>query len=266
MNEHSWRELVGEERSVGFDQVAIGVASPDTMRSWSKGEVKNPETINYRTFKPEKGGLFCERIFGPTRDWECSCGKYKRIKHKGVICDRCGVEVTLARVRRERMGHIELAVPVSHIWFYKCMPSRLGLMLDMSARQLERVIYYEDYIVIDPGKTPLTKTQLLNEIEYREAQEQYGEDFVAGMGAEAVKKLLAEINLNKLNKELEEAMGNTQEQTDPQEAREAFEARARALPPRMPGRIGWCSMSSRSFRRICARSFRWKAAALRPRI
>src|SRR5438309_296699 len=164
MNEHSWRELVGEERAVGFDQVAIGVASSDTMRSWSKGEVKNPETINYRTFKPEKGGLFCERIFGPTRDWECSCGKYKRIKHKGVICDRCGVEVTLARVRRERMGHIELAVPVSHIWFYKCMPSRLGLMLDMSARQLERVIYYEDYIVVDPGQTPLQKTQLLNDL------------------------------------------------------------------------------------------------------
>src|ERR1041385_957699 len=209
MNEHSWRELVGEERPVGFDQVAIGVASSDTMRSWSKGEVKNPETINYRTFKPEKGGLFCERIFGPTRDWECSCGKYKRIKHKGVICDRCGVEVTLARVRRERMGHIELAVPVSHIWFYKCMPSRIGLMLDMSARQLERVIYYEDYIVIDPGKTPLQKAQLLNEVEYREAQEQYGEDFVAGMGAEAIKKLLAEIELNKLNKELEKAMGAT---------------------------------------------------------
>jgi DNA-directed RNA polymerase subunit beta' len=209
MNEHSWRELVGEERAVGFDQVAIGVASSDTMRSWSKGEVKNPETINYRTFKPEKGGLFCERIFGPTRDWECSCGKYKRIKHKGVICDRCGVEVTLARVRRERMGHIELAVPVSHIWFYKCMPSRLGLMLDMSARQLERVIYYEDYIVVDPGQTPLQKTQLLNEVEFREAQEQYGEGFNAGMGAEAVKKLLGEIDLHKLNKELEQAMGNT---------------------------------------------------------
>src|SRR5712671_4281126 len=209
MNEHSWRELVGEERPVDFDQVASGIASSDTMRSWSNGKVKNPETINYRTFKPEKGGLFCERIFGPTRDWECSCGKYKRIKHKGVICDRCGVEVTLARVRRERMGHIELAVPVSHIWFYKCMPSRIGLMLDMSARQLERVIYYEDYIVIDPGKTPLQKTQLLNEVEYREAQEQYGEDFVAGMGAEAIKKLLSEIDLNKLNKELEKAMGAT---------------------------------------------------------
>ena len=132
MNETNLREIFGEERSVGFDQVAISVASPDAIRSWSKGEVKNPETINYRTFKPEKGGLFCERIFGPTRDWECSCGKYKRIKHKGVICDRCGVEVTLSRVRRERMGHIELAVPVSHIWFYKCMPSRIGLMLDMN--------------------------------------------------------------------------------------------------------------------------------------
>src|SRR3954454_14424679 len=207
--EPTFRELVGEERAVGFDQVGITVASPESIRSWSHGEIKNPETINYRTFKPEKGGLFCERIFGPTRDWECSCGKYKRIKHKGVICDRCGVEVTLARVRRERMGHIELAVPVSHIWFYKCMPSRIGLMLDMSARQLERVIYYEDYIVIDPGKTPLQKTQLLNEVEYREAQEQYGEDFTAGMGAEAVKKLLAEIDLNKLNKELEKAMGAT---------------------------------------------------------
>src|SRR4030081_2084457 len=203
------RELLGLEKVNQVEYVAISVSSPDAIRSWSKGEVKNPETINYRTFKPEKGGLFCERIFGPVKDWECSCGKYKRIKHRGVVCDRCGVEVPLARVRRERMGHIELAVPVSHIWFYKCMPSRLGLMLDMSARQLERVIYYEDYIVIDPGKTPLQKTQLLNEVEYREAQEQYGDDFVAGMGAEAIKKLLAEIDLNKLNKELEKAMGAT---------------------------------------------------------
>src|SRR6187401_2271762 len=209
MSEPTFRELIGEERAVGFDQVGISMASPESIRSWSHGEVKNPETINYRTFKPEKGGLFCERIFGPTRDWECSCGKYKRIKHKGVICDRCGVEVTLARVRRERMGHIELAVPLSHIWFYKCMPSRLGLKLDMSARQLERVIYYEDYIVIDPGNTPLTKTQLLTEVEYREAQDQYGEEFRAGAGAEAVKELLSEIYLAKLNKELEEAMANT---------------------------------------------------------
>jgi len=209
MAELSFRELTGEERSVGFDQVGITVASPDSIRSWSKGEVKNPETINYRTFKPEKGGLFCERIFGPTRDWECSCGKYKRIKHKGVICDRCGVEVTLSRVRRERMGHIELAVPVSHIWFYKCMPSRIGLMLDMTGRQLERVIYYEDYIVIDPGQTPLQRCQLLTETEYREAVEQYGESFVAGMGAEAIKNLLAQTELAKLQKELEEAMLTT---------------------------------------------------------
>src|ERR1700677_2141452 len=209
MAEPNIREIFGEERGVGFEQVGIPVASPDAIRSWSKGEVKNPETINYRTFKPEKGGLFCERIFGPTRDWECSCGKYKRIKHKGVICDRCGVEVTLSRVRRERMGHIELAVPVSHIWFYKCMPSRIGLMLDMTSRHLERVIYYEDYIVIDPGNTPLTRCQLLTETEYREAQEQYGESFTAGMGAEAIKLLLAGIDLAKLNTELEEQMETT---------------------------------------------------------
>ena len=200
---------MGEERTVGFDQVGITVAAPENIRSWSSGEVKNPETINYRTFKPEKGGLFCERIFGPTRDWECTCGKYKRIKHKGVICDRCGVEITLSRVRRERMGHIELAVPVTHIWFYKCMPSRIGLMLDMSGRQLERVIYYEDYLVIDPGQTPLTKCQLLTEVEYREAVEQYGETFTAGMGADAIRKLLANVDLAENQKELEEAMGNT---------------------------------------------------------
>ena len=193
-----------------FNSVTITVASADSIRSWSKGEIKNPETINYRTFKPEKGGLFCERIFGPTRDWECSCGKYKRIKHKGVICDRCGVEVTLSRVRRERMGHIELAVPVTHIWFYKCMPSRIGLMLDMSGRQLERVIYYEDYLVIDPGSTPLTQGQLLTETEYREALEQYGEDsFKAGVGGEAVRDLLALTDLAKLQVELEEQMGAT---------------------------------------------------------
>jgi len=208
--EPTFRELVGEERAVGFDQVGITVASPESIRSWSHGEVKNPETINYRTFKPEKGGLFCERIFGPTRDWECSCGKYKRIKHKGVICDRCGVEVTLARVRRERMGHIELAVPVTHIWFYKCMPSRIGLMLDMSSRQLERVIYYEDYLVTDPGQTPLTKGQLLTEAEYREALDQYGEgNFTAGMGAEAIRALLSLCDLAEQQKELDEQMGNT---------------------------------------------------------
>ncbi len=209
--ESSIGEIFGsEQRQTTFDQVAITVASPENIRSWSKGEVKNPETINYRTFKPEKGGLFCERIFGPTKDWECACGKYKRIKHKGVICDRCGVEVTLSRVRRERMGHIELAVPVSHIWFYKCMPSRIGLMLDMSARHLERVIYYEDYIVTDPGSTPLDHGQLLTELENREAEEQYGDNsFKAGMGAEAVKDLLSQIDLKALVVELEEAMTKT---------------------------------------------------------
>src|SRR4051794_7190966 len=194
----SARELLGLDKVNQVEYVAIQVASPDAIRSWSKGEVKNPETINYRTFKPEKGGLFCERIFGPVKDWECSCGKYKRIKHRGVVCDRCGVEVTLARVRRERMGHIELAVPVCHIWFFKCMPSRIGVVLDMTARNLERVIYYEDYMVIDPGSTPLKQHQLLSEHEYREARETYGADaFVAKMGAEAVREGLAKVDLQK---------------------------------------------------------------------
>jgi DNA-directed RNA polymerase subunit beta' len=206
----SARELLGLDKVNQVDYVAITVASPDAIRSWSKGEVKNPETINYRTFKPEKGGLFCERIFGPVKDWECSCGKYKRIKHRGVVCDRCGVEVTLARVRRERMGHIELAVPVCHIWFFKCMPSRIGLVLDMTARNLERVIYYEDYMVIDPGNTPLKQNQLLSEHECREARETYGaEAFVAKMGAEAVREALAKVDLAKSVDQLQEAMTDT---------------------------------------------------------
>ena len=206
----SARELLGLDKVNQVEYVAIGVASPDAIRSWSKGEVKNPETINYRTFKPEKGGLFCERIFGPVKDWECSCGKYKRIKHRGVVCDRCGVEVTLARVRRERMGHIELAVPVSHIWFFKCMPSRLGLVLDVTARNLERVIYYEDYMVIDAGSTPLKQNQLLSEHEYREARETYGpEAFVAKMGAEAVREALARVDLGKQVTHLQAAMTET---------------------------------------------------------
>jgi DNA-directed RNA polymerase subunit beta' len=204
------RELLGLERVNQVDYVGITLASPEAIRSWSKGEVKNPETINYRTFKPEKGGLFCERIFGPVKDWECSCGKYKRIKHRGVVCDRCGVEVTLSRVRRERMGHIELAVPVCHIWFFKCMPSRIGLALDMTARHLERVIYYEDYLVIDPGTTPLKQNQLLTEQEYREAQETYGaEAFVAKMGAEAVREALCRVDLAKQAAELTVAMTET---------------------------------------------------------
>ena len=206
----SARELLGLEKVNQVEYVAISVASPEAIRSWSKGEVKNPETINYRTFKPEKGGLFCERIFGPVKDWECSCGKYKRIKHRGVVCDRCGVEVTLARVRRERMGHIELAVPVSHIWFFKCMPARIGLVLDMTARNLERVIYYEDYMVIDPGSTPLKQNQLLSEHEYREARETYGaEAFVAKMGAEAVREAMMRVDLAKQIEALQIGMTET---------------------------------------------------------
>ncbi len=200
---------VGLSEYDSFESVGITLASPETIRSWSHGEVKNPETINYRTYKPERGGLFCERIFGPTRDWECSCGKYKRIKHKGVICDRCGVEVTVSRVRRERLGHIELAVPVSHIWFFKCTPSRIGLVLDMTATNLERVLYYEDYVVTDPGETPLQLKQLLNEMEYREAQEKYGETFTAKMGAEGIRDLLAGVKLEDLMVELEEQMQKT---------------------------------------------------------
>ena len=209
--ETNLREIFGvEEKPEQFDQIAITVAAPDTIRNWSKGEVKNPETINYRTFKPEKGGLFCERIFGPTRDWECACGKYKRIKHKGVVCDRCGVEVTLSRVRRERMGHIELAVPVSHIWFYKCMPSRIGLMLDITARQLERIIYYEDFVVTDVGTTNLTLGQLLTETELREAEDAYGESaFRARMGAEAIQDLLSQIDLPTLIVDLQEQLAAT---------------------------------------------------------
>ena len=204
------RELLGLEKVNQVDYIGITLASPDAIRSWSKGEVKNPETINYRTFKPEKGGLFCERIFGPVKDWECSCGKYKRIKHRGIVCDRCGVEVTMARVRRERMGHIELAVPTCHIWFFKCMPSRIGLALDMTARHLERVIYYEDYLVIDPGNTPLKPHQLLSELECREARETYGaEAFVAKMGAEAVREAMERVDLVKGAEELERAMTET---------------------------------------------------------
>jgi len=186
-----------------FESIRIGLASPEKIRSWSSGEVKKPETINYRTLKPERDGLFCERIFGPTKDWECHCGKYKRVRYKGVICDRCGVEVTKSKVRRERMGHIELAAPVSHIWYFKGIPSRMGLILDMSPRTLEKVLYFVSYIVLDPGDVPdLTKKQLLNESEYRELREQYGNRFRAGMGAEAIKELLEEIDLDKLSEEL----------------------------------------------------------------
>ena len=185
-----------------FEALKIGLASPEKIREWSKGEVKKPETINYRTLKPEKEGLFCERIFGPTKDWECHCGKYKRIRYKGIICDRCGVEVTKAKVRRERMGHIELAAPVSHIWYFKGIPSRMGLLLDMSPRALEKVLYFASYIVIDAGDTGLSVKQILNEKEFREAIEKHGTRFKAGMGAEAVKELLTDLDLDQMSKEL----------------------------------------------------------------
>ncbi|HEY8349424.1 MAG TPA: DNA-directed RNA polymerase subunit beta' [Clostridia bacterium] len=194
-----------------FDAVRIGLASPEKIREWSRGEVKKPETINYRTLKPERDGLFCERIFGPTKDWECHCGKYKRIRYKGIVCDRCGVEVTRSKVRRERMGHIELAAPVSHIWYFKGIPSRMGLILDMSPRALEKVLYFAAYVVIDPAQTPLSKKQILTEKEYRDSIDKFGHTFRAGMGAEAIKELLMEIDLDKLSKELrkelEEATG-----------------------------------------------------------
>ena len=185
-----------------FNAIKIGLASPDLIRQWSYGEVKKPETINYRTLKPERDGLFCERIFGPTKDWECHCGKYKKVRFKGKICDKCGVEVTRSKVRRERMGHIELAAPVSHIWYFKGIPSRMGLILDISPRVLEKVLYFANYIVIDPGDTPLMKKQILTEAEYRDMREKYEDDFRAGMGAEAIKELLAELDLDQLSKEL----------------------------------------------------------------
>ncbi|NQS99932.1 MAG: DNA-directed RNA polymerase subunit beta', partial [Candidatus Omnitrophica bacterium] len=189
-----------------FDAISIKIAAAETIRSWSKGEVRKPETINYRTFRPEKDGLFCERIFGPTRDWECACGKYKRIKYKGIICDRCGVEVTRSSVRRVNMGHIELATPVSHIWFFKAVPSRMASLLNITLRDLERILYYEEFIVIDPGETPLKKRQLLSDEEYETYEEKYPQAFTAKMGADAVRDLLNEIDINsliiKLNKEL----------------------------------------------------------------
>ena len=174
-----------------FDSIKIGLASPEQIREWSYGEVKKPETINYRTLKPERDGLFCERIFGPTKDWECHCGKYKRIRFKGKVCDRCGVEVTRAKVRRERMGHIELAAPVSHIWYFKGIPSRIALMLDISPKLLENVLYFSQYIVIDPGDCrDLAKYQCLTETEYNDMREKYEDDFEAGMGAESIKSSL----------------------------------------------------------------------------
>src|SRR5574344_1686214 len=194
-----------------FDGIRIGIASPEKIREWSYGEVKKPETINYRTLKPERDGLFCEKIFGPTKDFECTCGKYKRLRYKNVVCDRCGVEVTRANVRRERIGHIELATPVSHIWYAKGVPPKMGLVLDISPRELEEVLYFVSYIVLDPGIAPLAKKQTLSDKEYRAYYEKYGDEFKVGMGAEAIKQLLTEVDLEKeveeLKKEVEKAQG-----------------------------------------------------------
>ena len=196
----------------GFDHIKISLASPDLMRSWSYGEVRKPETINYRTFKPERDGLFCAKIFGPIKDYECLCGKYKRLKHRGVICEKCGVEVTLSKVRRDRMGHIELASPVAHIWYLRSLPSRIGLILDMTLREIEQVLYFEKFIVLDPGLTPVEKGQLLSEDVHQKLIEEHGNDIRVGMGAEAIMELLSEIDLEKNLNELKEEIANTKSQ------------------------------------------------------
>src|SRR6202045_630179 len=199
-----------------FDQIRISIASPEKILSWSYGEIKKPETINYRTFKPERDGLFCARIFGPIKDYECLCGKYKRMKYKGIICEKCGVEVTLSRVRRERMGHIELAAPVAHIWFLKSLPSRIGLLLDMTLKDIERVLYFENYIVIEPGLTPLKQHQLLSEDDVLRAQEEYGEDsFTALIGAEAVREILISLDLPKIALDLRQEIATTTSELKP---------------------------------------------------
>ncbi len=203
MNQEITNLFAPQAQPQTFDQIRIHLASPEKILSWSFGEIKKPETINYRTFKPERDGLFCARIFGPIKDYECLCGKYKRMKYKGVICEKCGVEVTLTKVRRERMGHIELAAPVAHIWFLKSLPSRIGLMLDMTLKDLERVLYFENYIVVEPGLTPLKEKQLLTEEEFLNAQEEFGEDsFTAGIGAEAIRDLLIAMDLEQIRDDL----------------------------------------------------------------
>ena len=196
-----------------FDAIRIALASPEMIRSWSFGEVKKPETINYRTFKPERDGLFCAKIFGPIKDYECLCGKYKRLKHRGVVCEKCGVEVTQAKVRRERMGHIELASPVAHIWFLKSLPSRIGLMLDMTLREIERVLYFEAFVVVESGLTPLERGQLMTDEQYLEAIEEHGDEFDARMGAEAVHQMLRTLDLQAEVAQVREDMAGTNSET-----------------------------------------------------
>jgi DNA-directed RNA polymerase subunit beta' len=194
---------------INYNAIRISIASPEKIESWSHGEVKKPETINYRTFKPEKDGLFCAKIFGPTKDYECNCGKYKRMKHRGIVCEKCGVEVIQSKVRRERMGHIRLATPVAHIWFLKSIPSKIGILSDMTLRELERILYFEAYLVLDGKKTPLKKGEILSEDRYREAREKYGEDFGAAQGADAIRELLRNTNVKELSKKLRTEMKET---------------------------------------------------------
>lgn len=205
--------LKAQHKTEEFDAIKIGLSSPDMIRSWSFGEVKKPETINYRTFKPERDGLFCARIFGPVKDYECLCGKYKRLKHRGVICEKCGVEVTQTKVRRDRMGHIELASPVAHIWFLKSLPSRIGLLMDIPLRDIERVLYFEMYVVTEPGMTDLEKSQMLTEEEYLDRLEEWGDEFTAKMGAEAIKDLLASMDLPAEIEEMREELQSTNSET-----------------------------------------------------
>ena len=207
------RILKQQNQSEDFDAIRIGLASPEKIRSWSYGEVKKPETINYRTFKPERDGLFCAKIFGPVKDYECLCGKYKRLKHRGVICEKCGVEVTISKVRRDRMGHIQLASPVAHIWFLKSLPSRMGLLLDMTLRDIERVLYFEAFVVVEAGMTTLERGQLLSDEGYLDAIEEFGDEFDARMGAEAVFELLKAIDLKPESAKLREDMEATASET-----------------------------------------------------
>ena len=233
------------------------------IRSWSFGEVKKPETINYRTFKPERDGLFCAKIFGPVKDYECLCGKYKRLKHRGVVCEKCGVEVTQAKVRRERMGHIELASPTAHIWFLKSLPSRIGLMLDMTLREIERVLYFEAFVVIEPGMTSMQRGQLLSDEMYLEAIEKHGDEFDARMGAEAVHELLQTIDLDGRGHEGPRGHREHELRDQDQAAVEAPEADRVVHRVGQPARSGWCSPCCRCCRPTCVRSCRSTAAASR---
>ena len=223
---------------LAFNAIRISIASPEMIRSWSHGEVKKPETINYRTFKPERDGLFCAKIFGPTKDYECNCGKYKRMRHRGVVCEKCGVEVIQSKVRRERMGHIDLAAPVAHIWFLRSLPSRIGTLLDMTLKELEKVLYFECYIVTDAGETPLQYKELLTERKYREAREQYGDAFKAEMGAEAVRSLLRTAHARQAGGRTARRDESDGERGAPQESCQAPEGRQRVSAIRATSRSG----------------------------